>query len=172
MGRPLCLRPRLMAVLSFIPRGHRVVDVGTDHARLPVYLVERGVTETVIATDIRMGPLERAKRTISAHKLLEKIELRQCSGLEGVMPEEADTVVIAGMGADTIIGILESAAWARLKNLVLQPMTHSDRLRGYLLAGGYGRPRTLSVSEGTRGYTIFNVGGLMYDEGEGHRFGT
>lgn len=164
MGRPLCLRPRLMVVASCIPEGHRVADIGTDHARLPVYLLERGLAERAIATDVREGPLERAARTIAAHRLTGKVELRLCDGLAGLCPDEADSVVIAGMGGDTIIEILRDVEWVRGKNLIMQPMTHPARLEAYLMASGYREPRRLEAHEGRRTYIIFNV--LPPDAGE------
>ncbi len=173
MGRPLCLRPRLMAVVSCIPPGHRVADIGTDHARLPVYLLERGHAEVVIASDIRQGPLDRAARTIAAHRLTGKIGLRLCDGLAGIAPDEADSVVITGMGGDTIIEILRDVEWIKAKNLILQPMTHPDRLAAWLLASGFREPRRLEVSEGRRTYFIFHIEESKDDEqGQRHSFGA
>lgn len=164
MGRPLHLKPRLMAAVSCIPDGHRVVDVGTDHARLPVYLLERGIASRVIATDIRKGPLERAARTIAAHRLTGEIELRLADGLKGVDPPEVDTIVIAGMGAETVIEILDGLQWPKRKNLILQPMTRPGTLEAYLMASGYGEPRRLVAREGRRVYTILHVGGTRHDD--------
>ena len=144
-----------MALCSLIPRGHRVADVGTDHARLPAYLVQRGITTRVIATDIRPGPLARADRTICTHSLGNNIELRLGDGLTCVSPDEVDSIVIAGMGADTIIAILEASPWSRQKNLILQPMTHKERLLEFM---GGAEPVIVFAKEGRREYCVMNYG--------------
>ena len=97
--RPLSLTPRLLTVVSFIRPNDRVLDIGTDHARLPVYLMERGLCASVTATDVCEGPLARAARTIKGHKLEGKIPLLLCNGGVGLDPLAYDTVTICGMGS-------------------------------------------------------------------------
>jgi tRNA (adenine22-N1)-methyltransferase len=136
-----------------IPRGHRVADIGADHARLPVYLLERGITETVIATDNSPGPLERAAQTLRKHRLEGRVELRLGDGALTLSPGEIDTAVIAGMGGDSVLEILEASPWLTGKNLIVQPMTKQEKIErlGFL--------EKAEVCEGRRRYIIFRMGG-------------
>jgi tRNA (adenine22-N1)-methyltransferase len=58
------LPKRLKAAASLIPPGKTVADIGTDHALMPMYLVQSGITSNVIATDINKGPFQRAKAVV------------------------------------------------------------------------------------------------------------
>ena len=133
------LSPRLEAVASLVRKGRRVADIGTDHAYLPVYLVQSGVTDFAIAADLRKGPLENAKKAVEEAGLEDKISLRLSDGLQKFEPDEADEIVIAGMGGILIAQIIEAAPWLQKggKHLVLQPMSHPEVLRKFLVTNGY-----------------------------------
>jgi tRNA (adenine22-N1)-methyltransferase len=150
--RPLQLSPRLLTVASFIRPGDRVLDIGCDHARLPVYLTERGLCAAVTAADISEGPLARASKTIRKHRLEGKIALVLCSGAEGLDSEDYDTVVISGMGGDTIIDILQNSRWLMTKRLILQPQTRVDR---FAEMAGLPYAHKAEAIEGRRRYFIF-----------------
>lgn len=157
--RPIDLTPRLKTIASLIPAGARVADVGADHGRLPVWLLEQGSVETAIATDIAAGPLEAARRTAQRHKLTHRLSLRQGDGLAPVSPGEVDTVVIAGMGGETIAAILAAAPWTREgKRLILQPMTSAHDLRRWLTENGYFIQRETLVEDGKL-YVILEAAG-------------
>ncbi len=133
------LSPRLEAVASLVRRGRRVADIGTDHAYLPVCLVQSGVTDFAIAADLRKGPLENAKKAVEEAGLEDKITLRLSDGLTQINPDEADEIVIAGMGGILIAQIIENAPWLQKgdKHLILQPMSHPEVLRKFLVTNGY-----------------------------------
>ena len=133
------LDERLACVASLVRPGHRLADIGTDHAYLPVYLVESGVCPSAIASDIGVGPLETARQTVCAAGLQERIDLRLGNGLSTLAPGEAEDIVIAGMGGETIVEILEVAEFVRdaRVRLVLQPMSHAEDLRRWLLTHGF-----------------------------------
>ena len=128
----LALQPRLQAIAGLVAAGTRLVDVGTDHGYLPVYLLQEGVIPAAIATDIGQAPLDHARRTAAAYGLSKRLSFRLCDGLAAVSPEEVDTVVIAGMGGETIAAILDAVPWAGEKDLLLQPMTRAELLRPWL----------------------------------------
>ena len=133
---PPALGPRLAALAGLVTSGARLVDVGTDHALLPVSLLLQKTVESAIATDIRSGPLKNARRTALRYSV--PLDLRLCDGLSGVFAGECDTVVIAGMGGETIARILEAAPWTKTgPALILQPMTRSEMLRLFLAHNGY-----------------------------------
>ena len=157
------LTPRLQAIAQQVPQGARLADVGTDHGYLPVWLLLNDRIETAIAADLREGPLNRAKETAQQYRQSEKISFRLCDGLTGIVGDEVDTVVIAGMGGETIISILEAAPWTcQDKLLFLQPMTGMPQLRLWLQSHGYAILSEQIVREGKRLYSIWSVrGGWM-----------
>ncbi|SMC50955.1 class I SAM-dependent methyltransferase [Papillibacter cinnamivorans] len=154
------LSARLSAVAEWVPPGARAADIGTDHGFLPVWLMLCGSAERVIATDLRPEPLSRAVKTAERYGLGDRIEFRLCDGLSGILPEEADTVIIAGMGGETIASILEAASWTREgKRLILQPMSKLPDLRGWLAGAGYAISREKLVRERGKIRTILLAGG-------------
>lgn len=126
------LTPRLRTVAALVPDGARLVDVGTDHAYLPAYLIAMGQIPSAIATDIRSGPLGRARATVEHYGLQERLQLRLCDGLAAVGADEVEAVTVAGMGGETILAILEQSPWAFDKVCVLQPMSAVEELRAGL----------------------------------------
>jgi tRNA (adenine22-N1)-methyltransferase len=133
------LGKRLKLIASKISKNFTIVDIGTDHAYLPIYLISKGITKRVIATEILPGPYNKAQENIKKAGLQDFIELRLGSGLKPVRPKEGNIAVIAGMGAMTIINILnESKETAySFKKLIFQPMRNRAELRKYLLTTGY-----------------------------------
>lgn len=153
------LSPRLYTIAQAVPRGARLADIGTDHGYLPVWLLQRGIIEKAIAADLRSGPLDRAKETVNKFDLSDKVDLRLCDGLTGVDASETDCVVIAGMGGETIIHILDAAPWTKQEEtvLILQPMTSQENLRRWLLQNGYRIVREMIAQEEKNFYTIMVV---------------
>ena len=100
------LTPRLRAVANMVPAGARLADVGTDHAYLPACLLQEGVLQRAVVSDLRRGPLDRARATAERYSLTERMDFRLCDGLSGIDPDEVDAIVIAGMGGETIAAIL------------------------------------------------------------------
>lgn len=153
------LSPRLYTIAQAVPRGARLADIGTDHGYLPVWLLQRGIIEKAIAADLRPGPLDRAKETANKFDLSDKVDLRLCDGLTGVGASETDCVVIAGMGGETIIHILDAAPWTKQEEtvLILQPMSSQENLRRWLLQNGYRIVREIIAQEEKNFYTIMVV---------------
>lgn len=139
MQTPFSLDERLNLCAGFVRSGAKLADIGTDHAYLPVSLALSGHITSAIAADINPEPLSRGKQTIEKYDMSHLVYLRLCDGLAGISPDEADDIVIAGMGADTIIGIIDAAPWLKdaEKHLILQPMTKSERLIKYLYENGF-----------------------------------
>lgn len=132
------LSRRLETAAQWVLQGARLCDVGTDHATLPIWLMEQGRLSGAIATDIRPGPLERARRNVERYGCAAGIQLRLCDGLTAVAPGEVDTISICGMGGKMMISILEAADWTKTGvRLILQPMKGPGELRRWLLENGY-----------------------------------
>ncbi len=131
------LSERLKAAAQFVSPGQAVADVGTDHAYIPIWLAQTGVTKRIIASDINKGPLENARRTAALYGA-EGIDFRLCEGLSGIRQEEAEAVIIAGMGGETIASIIGASGWDwRGKTLILQPMTKQAELIYSLYESGF-----------------------------------
>lgn len=157
------LTPRLRAIAQQVPLGTRLADVGTDHGYLPVWLLLNGRIKGAVAADLRKGPLERARETARQYRQSAAISFRLCDGLADIASNEVDTVVIAGMGGETITDILKAAPWTQQgKLLLLQPMTGIPNLRRWLQNNGYAILDEQLAQEGKRLYSIWTVkGGAM-----------
>ena len=156
------LSPRLRMIADLVPQGARLADVGTDHALLPLHLLQRGKIPSAIATDIHPAPLERGRQAAVACGLEEHISFRLCDGLADVSSMEVDTVAIAGMGGETIAGILDAVPWSREKTLLLQPMSRGEILRPWLREHGYAiRQETLVEDRGYIYPVLLAEGGHM-----------
>ena len=136
--REMELSPRLRLLADWVRPGASVADVGTDHAYLPVWLTVHGRVSSAIASDLRQGPRQRAAEHCRLYGA-ETVDCRLAPGLEAVSPEEADTVIIAGMGGENIAAILAAAPWTRdgAHTLLLQPMSRDAALRRFLAENGY-----------------------------------
>ena len=126
---------RLELVASFVPQGAVLLDVGSDHAYLPIELVERGQIEAAIAGEVVEGPYQSAVKNVEAHGLKEKIQVRLANGLAAFEEEDQVSVItIAGMGGRLIATILEEGLdkLASVERLILQPNNREDDLRIWL----------------------------------------
>lgn len=130
---------RLALCASFVRDGVTVADIGTDHAYLPVWLVRSGKTPFALAADLREGPLANAQANIEKNGVSDKIKTVLSNGLDRIDENDADDIVIAGMGGELIANIIDRAPWLKNndKHLILQPMTKADILRRYLCENGF-----------------------------------
>ncbi|MBR3289499.1 MAG: SAM-dependent methyltransferase [Clostridia bacterium] len=147
---------RLECIAGLVRSGSRLADIGTDHAYLPVALVGSGTCPSALACDVREGPLQNARQTVEAAGLSDRIECRLGDGLSIVQPDEADDIVIAGMGGETIAAILAACPWTREpgRRFLLQPMTHAEDLRRHLFENGFAIRRELTVAVGRHVYLV------------------
>lgn len=161
--KQLALQPRLHLLARLVPEGCRLTDVGTDHGYLPVALLQQGRIAAAIASDIGAEPLEHARRTAMQYGV-DGMDFRLCAGLSGVAPEETDVIVIAGMGGETIISILQDAPWTAdgQHRLLLQPMTKAAALRHWLTDNGYAFTDEHLVEDKGRIYPILCVKGGVF----------
>lgn len=127
-----------------------LADVGTDHAYLPIYMLLKSRIENAIVTDIKSGPLERAKKNAALYGVSDRIQPILTDGLNGVERFSPDVVVIAGMGGELIARIIYEADFLKSEKcrLVLQPMTRSEILRKELAKNGFSITEERLVSDG------------------------
>ena len=152
------MNKRLSAIAALVNEGKGLVDVGTDHGYLPAYLAASGYKGALFASDINEGPLQSARRTAAEAGLSDQIRFLLCDGLRLCPPEEIDTIVIAGMGGDMIVKILDEAEWCMdpRYHLILQPMTKAEVLRYWLIYNEFAIESETIVEEGGTLYQIIS----------------
>ena len=157
--KKLELSARLQLLADWVRPGARIADVGTDHTFLPVWLVLQGRVSAAIASDLREGPLARGAETAREYGVANLVETRLCGGLDAIRPEEVDTVIIAGMGGETIVHILEKAPWTAdgRHTLLLQPMSKVEMLREFLADNGYEIVREQLVRDRGTVYPLMEI---------------
>ena len=126
---------RLEKVASFVPQGDKILDVGSDHAYLPIYLIQQGRIVSAVAGEVVEGPYQSAVANVRDNGLSDKISVRLANGLAAFdVGDQIDDIVIAGMGGRLIADILErgSTKLASVRRLILQPNNREDELRRWL----------------------------------------
>ena len=153
------LDSRLMAIANLVRKDKIFADIGTDHAYLPVYLVEKGVIEKAIAADLRVGPLENAKLAVESYNYSNKIELRLSDGLDNFKENEVEEIAVAGMGGLLISSFIERTNWLKHSDihLILQPMTHIEELRKALFDNGFIIDNEVVAEDGDKLYIIMSA---------------
>lgn len=131
------LSKRLQAIADYVTEGSIVADIGSDHALLPVYLLQNEKCSFVIAGELNSGPFHAAKKQAAAAGLNHLLDVRQGDGLSVLTGEgEADTVTIAGMGGSLITDILEdgrvNGKLHGVRKLILQPNVGEEAVRRWL----------------------------------------
>jgi len=153
------LSQRLASIASYAENSKSVADVGTDHGHIPVWLAQHGYAERITASDIKKGPLESARIYAAENEVSEKIEFVLTDGLKG-LDDGYDTVIIAGMGGETIVSILEAAPWTKNGvHLVLQPQSKVEILLKWLYENGYVITDGSIVKDAGKLYMILSVVG-------------
>ena len=150
---------RLSLCADYVREGSRLADIGTDHGYLPIALCQSGKIPSALACDINPLPLRSAEENIARFGLSKKIQTRLSDGLKEVSPDEADDVVIAGMGGELIRDILTAAPWVKdgKKHLVFQPMTHHDDLIRWLVENGFAIIQQAAVRDDGKYYTVLSA---------------
>ncbi|MDS1029478.1 class I SAM-dependent methyltransferase [Bacillota bacterium LX-D] len=153
------LSPRLKAIADLIEPGRAVADIGTDHAYLPIYLVQQGIAPKAVAVDIHQGPFQSAADQVRQQKLTDLISVRLGNGLEPISVGEIEMAVLAGMGSATIEKILEAKPdlVTDLKQLVLQPMVGIANLRLWLSQNHWRIDKEVLVADENHIYVIISA---------------
>lgn len=148
------ITPRLDAIINLID-ATVIADIGTDHAYIPIRLLQEGKIKSAIASDKNIGPINSAKKNVDKYGFSKKIDLRVGDGLETIKENEADTIIIAGMGGKLILDIIKKDIdKALLSTLVLQPMNAQYELRKFLVNNGFKIEKEELAIEGFKVYNI------------------
>lgn len=145
------LSKRIYALVDCIRNGESVADIGTDHGYVPMLLIREGISPKAIMSDISADSLSKAVSTFRETGLsCDESCFRVADGIEGIECGEVDDIIVAGLGAHTIISILDSdtGKTRSFRKLILQPRKHSGNLRHYLYVNGYDIIEDILVPEG------------------------
>lgn len=157
----LPISARLLACAEYVRPGDVVADVGCDHGYLGIHLLQTGVAKQIIASDINEGPLQSARRNAEKYGVAHRMQFYLSDGVANI-PREFDVLLCAGMGADTMISILETAPWLKCDRyrLILQCQSKTDLLRRYLSENDWRICSEIPVKDGRFVYTVMEV---LYD---------
>ena len=182
MPVPKRLDARLLSAVPYLLPHASVADIGTDHAYLPIHLVQQGLAGRVLACDIRKGPLSSAQENIRLSGLEDRIGTLLTDGLHGVESFHPDHILIFGMGGELIEKILSEADWIKSSGirLILQPMSRAEVLRRYLWQSGFsilaeslsradGRIYQTICAEWQRSQTPFSAADCLVGKPEHHQ---
>ena len=155
--QPPCLDARLSAAAAYVRPGRPAADIGCDHGKLSAWLAGSKRCPRVFACDLRPGPLAKAEKNCAPWA--DVVECRLGSGLSVLAPGEASEIIIAGMGAETILEILDAAPWVRSPeyNLILVPATKHSLLRLGLARRGFALVGETLCQAAGRWYTVINA---------------
>ena len=153
------LSMRLRTIAEMVSPGKTMADVGTDHALVPVFLVLRGTCPFAYAMDIGSGPLARAKESIDAYGLTDRIMPVLSDGLEKLSPGLAESIVIAGMGGELVCRILSSSmeTAVRAAELILSPHSEAFKVRCFLREAGWLIDHEKMVEEEGKYYPVIHA---------------
>lgn len=148
---------RLQQAAALITKGNVVADIGTDHAYLPIHIVKSGISQKVIAMDVRKGPLEKARQNVREYGVSDNVSIRLSDGLWALCPMEAETITLCGMGGRLIQSILENGRdrYNGHTQLILSPQSELSEFRKYLYSFGYSVSKEVMLKEDGQFYFIF-----------------
>lgn len=133
------LSKRLLMVSNMVRKNSVVADIGTDHAYLPVYLIQKGICKKAIAADLRKMPLKNAETTVRESGLENSVTLILSDGLDNIPENSATDITLTGMGGDLISDILSRPTWLKSNKIrvIAQPQTHSECVRKFFIENGF-----------------------------------
>ena len=162
----ITLSERLLACTGFVAKGDRVADIGCDHGYLGIYLLQNNIASSMIEADINEGPLQSALHNAHKYGVADKMRFYLSDGVKNI-PRDFDTMVCAGMGADTMMSIIHHAyEWLAdpKYRLILQCQSKRPDLRQWLYDKGFRINRETLAKDGKFVYSIMEV---VYDPGHG-----
>ena len=155
----MLLSKRLETIAKTVSPCKLIADIGTDHGFVPIWLVEKGVAQKAIASDVGKGPLLRAEEHVLNAGLKDRIDCRLGSGLQTLKPGEADAIVIAGMGGLLTVEILKAdlSTAKGAEQLILSPHRDVKQVRTFLAENGFVFLDEAMVSEDGKYYPVMKV---------------
>lgn len=154
----LPISDRLLACAGFVAPGDRVADIGCDHGYLSIHLLTNGIAASAIAADVNEQPLQSARHNAEKYGVRDKMTFFLSDGVQNI-PRDFNTLICAGMGADTMIHILADAPWlkSRQYRMILQCQSKTQELRRYLSENGWRITEESVLRDGRFLYTIMEI---------------
>ena len=163
------LDDRLLSIVKYVDKCDNIIDIGCDHALLDIYLVKNKIVDSIIISDISLNALNQGINNIKKYNLDEFIEARCGNGMSVLNDNDiVDTVIISGMGSNTIIDILDNDYIKNIKKLIIQSNRDYYLLRKYLTNNGFyiSNEEALSVNDKIYITIVFKRGFKEYSENE------
>ena len=156
MSKLFELDSRLKLCADYVRNGTTLADIGTDHAYLPVWLALKSKIKSALACDIRPMPLQSGADNIEKYGCSDVVKTRLSDGLDEIKENEADDIVLAGMGGELIVNIIARTEWLKNhdKHLIMQPMTKAFVLREYLCRNGFDIVEEKACTYGGKNYSV------------------
>lgn len=150
---------RLKAVAGLVRKGSCLADIGCDHGFLPVFLVLGGHISSAVAADINEGPLALCRAAVEKYALQNQIKCVLSDGLQNIAFCDYQDVSVCGMGGELIASILEASEHSKTRGVhyIFNPMTHPEKLRGYLCENGFEIGEDFIVRDGGHSYSVFDA---------------
>lgn len=148
------LSKRLLSCANLVS-SRNIIDVGTDHAKLPIWLVKNNIIDNALACDITDFSINRSLHNVEKYNLTEQIKVVFSDGLSAIDQNYSDTIVIAGLGGETISEILQKCRWENKKDkkFILQPTKSDLDLRIFLAKNGFIIESERVVNDGKYSYS-------------------
>ena len=155
----MLLSDRMRAVVGLVEPCNSIADIGFDHGYVAMELVRSNICRHVIAMDINKGPLERARHNVRDYDMQDYIETRLSDGAQALRAGEVEGIICAGMGGRLVISILEQdrALVCNLRQVILQPQSELNEVRGYLRENGFLIDREDMVYEDGKYYPMMRA---------------
>ena len=151
---------RLDAICDFLDIADKFIDIGTDHGYVPIKMARKGATH-LLATDIHSNALKVAQKNIQNEGLNKAISTLKTDGLNGIDTSSYNTLVLAGMGAHTIMQILYNQEKIQnIRKIILQSNNHLEDLRAFMNQNNWNLKKEKVVYEKEHYYII-----MLYEKG-------
>lgn len=145
------LGKRLEVVASLV-NYNRIADVGCDHGKLAYYLLDKGIADYAVVSDISKPSLDKAIDILSKTKY--NFDYICCDGLTGYNGYNIDQCIIAGMGGDEIMKIISNCP-INIKSFILSPQRNNVAVKKFMLNNGYSIDYDIIIKEKNKFYNIF-----------------
>ncbi|MCI5839066.1 MAG: class I SAM-dependent methyltransferase [Peptoniphilaceae bacterium] len=152
------LNKRLIKILSLVEMNKKVIDIGTDHGLVPLYLAKNNISKDILATDISKNSLDKLNSS-EFDNYRDIIKTKVTDGFEGLKSEKNQIAIIAGMGANTIINILKSNLnfSHSLDYIIIESNIANEKLRYFLNNNEFLFVKDFLIYDNKKFYDIMKV---------------
>lgn len=155
----MAISKRLKTIADLVTPGGVAADVGCDHALVPIYLLREDRVKKVIAIDKSPGSIDKAEAAAIRHGFEDKMDVRLSDGFEKLAANEADSIIISGMGGILMRRILEdkSEVTFSAKELILSPHRDVQLVKDFLSDNGFSIEHEEVLTDKKKEYCIIRA---------------